>query len=107
MVQQQPPTVDADAGPPKSKADDFDNLDYKLGAQSKETQLEVEHLEGGEKISKWEEYQQLGLCEDDARFLAAVTPSESRKIYRKVDYRVVPMLALLYLISHLDRANIG
>lgn len=25
----------------------------------------------------------------------------------QVDYRLVPMLAVLYLISHLDRANIG
>jgi hypothetical protein len=33
--------------------------------------------------------------------------SETKRILRKVDVRLVPMLALLYVIAFLDRSNIG
>ncbi|RTE68843.1 hypothetical protein BHE90_016779 [Fusarium euwallaceae] len=33
--------------------------------------------------------------------------AETRRILRKVDYRVVPALAVMYLISFIDRSNIG
>ncbi|KAL8364835.1 hypothetical protein RB595_003894 [Gaeumannomyces hyphopodioides] len=49
----------------------------------------------------------LGLTDDDAEFYAAYTPEQRKRVIRKVDKRLVPMLAILYLISHLDRANIG
>ena len=32
---------------------------------------------------------------------------ETAKVLRKVDWRLVPILALLYLMSFLDRGNIG
>ncbi|EXJ70637.1 uncharacterized protein A1O5_06708 [Cladophialophora psammophila CBS 110553] len=82
-------------------------LEHKLGPDSKEVEVCLEHLEDGEKSSRLAEYLQLGLGEDDALFLASISPAKERSIYRKVDYRVVPMLSFLYLISHLDRANIG
>ena len=46
-----------------------------------------------------------GLSDEDAEWLAGVSPQDQRKIYHKVDRRLVPMLALLYLIAHLDRAG--
>jgi hypothetical protein len=46
-----------------------------------------------------------GLSVEDAEWLTEVSPQEQRKIYHKVDRRLVPMLALLYLIAHLDRAS--
>ncbi|KAK1624428.1 inner membrane transport protein yfaV [Colletotrichum phormii] len=49
----------------------------------------------------------LGLSEDDVEFYANFTPEQRKTTIRKVDVRLVPMLAVLYLISHLDRANIG
>ncbi|KAH6887432.1 major facilitator superfamily domain-containing protein [Thelonectria olida] len=49
----------------------------------------------------------LGLSNDDAEFYKSYTPAQRKKIMHKVDRRLVPMLAVLYLISHLDRANIG
>ncbi|EUC44801.1 hypothetical protein COCMIDRAFT_97338 [Bipolaris oryzae ATCC 44560] len=48
-----------------------------------------------------------GLSQEDAEFLYSVDKAEQRKIFHKVDWRLCPMLAILYLISHLDRANIG
>lgn len=44
---------------------------------------------------------------DDAAFLAGLTDDWKKKVVRKVDVRLVPLLALLYLFSFLDRANIG
>ncbi|GAA5821794.1 hypothetical protein JCM10212_005332 [Sporobolomyces blumeae] len=35
------------------------------------------------------------------------TPEEENKLYRKIDLRVMPILALLYLLSFMDRSNIG
>lgn len=34
-------------------------------------------------------------------------PKETKRILRKVDFRLVPVLALLYLLAFLDRSNIG
>lgn len=48
-----------------------------------------------------------GLSREDAEFLHSVDKAEQKKIFHKVDWRLCPMLAILYLISHLDRANIG
>lgn len=65
------------------------------------------HIEDGEQSVRWEKYIHAGLGDEDARFLISFSKKEERAIYRKVDWRVVPMLSVLYLISHLDRANIG
>ena len=32
---------------------------------------------------------------------------EERKIRRKLDFRIVPIVTLLYLLCFLDRANVG
>lgn len=44
-----------------------------------------------------------GLSQEDAQFMHDLSPSEQDKIFHKVDWRLCPMLAILYLISHLDR----
>ncbi|KAH7123322.1 major facilitator superfamily domain-containing protein [Dactylonectria estremocensis] len=49
----------------------------------------------------------LGLSDEDADFYANFSPAQRKQVIRKVDVRLIPMLAVLYLISHLDRANIG
>lgn len=47
------------------------------------------------------------LSEEEAAFLSSFTDERRREIVRKVDWRLVPMLLILYLISFIDRANIG
>ncbi|KAF9871165.1 hypothetical protein CkaCkLH20_11334 [Colletotrichum karsti] len=47
---------------------------------------------------------QSGLSSEDAAWLDAF-PDDRRK--RAVDYRLIPLLTLLYLFSFIDRANIG
>lgn len=45
------------------------------------------------------------LSDEDREWLASVDAKTQRRIYHKVDVRLVPMLAILYLIAHLDRAS--
>ena len=47
-----------------------------------------------------------GLTLEDAEFLYSINKDEQKKIYHKVDWRLCPMLAVLYLISHLDRSAV-
>ncbi|KAL2823023.1 major facilitator superfamily domain-containing protein [Aspergillus granulosus] len=49
----------------------------------------------------------VGLSAEDADFYTNYPEEKRKKVFRKVDIRLVPMLALLYLCSHIDRANIG
>ncbi|KAL8277541.1 hypothetical protein RQP46_010096 [Phenoliferia psychrophenolica] len=35
------------------------------------------------------------------------TPEEEAKLYRKIDLRIMPILSLLYLLSFMDRGNVG
>lgn len=53
------------------------------------------------------QYVERGLTLEEADFLLSLSEKEKNQIYHKVDIRLVPMLALLNLIAHLDRANIG
>ena len=39
--------------------------------------------------------------------MASFAHLDEKKILRKMDIRLIPMLALLYLLSFLDRGNIG
>jgi len=46
----------------------------------------------------------------DAEFMAAhgdFSHIDSKKVLRKMDLHLIPMLALLYLLAFLDRGNIG
>lgn len=49
----------------------------------------------------------IGLDQEELAFYSSFAPDMRRRLNRKVDIRLIPMLALLYLISNLDRANIG
>lgn len=46
-----------------------------------------------------------GLSPEDSEWMRNMTEKEKKSIFHKVDMRLVPMLALLYLIAHLDRAS--
>jgi hypothetical protein len=45
------------------------------------------------------QYLQRGLSAQDADFLLSLSEKEQNQIFRKVDFRLVPMLALLYLVG--------
>ncbi|KAL0944958.1 major facilitator superfamily transporter [Colletotrichum truncatum] len=48
-----------------------------------------------------------GMNPEDAEFLANFPDDKKKKAVRKVDFRLVPMLVLLYLMAYLDKTNIG
>ncbi|CAN9417370.1 unnamed protein product [Alternaria alternata] len=59
------------------------------------------------QIIKIDNFQVLGLAPEDADFYINYSDEQRKRVIHKVDIRLVPMLAILYLISHIDRANIG
>lgn len=48
-----------------------------------------------------------GLTSEDADFLANFSDEARNKVLRKVDWRLIPMLLILYLITYVDKTNIG
>ncbi|KAL2827582.1 major facilitator superfamily domain-containing protein [Aspergillus cavernicola] len=63
------------------------------------------HIEN--PITEIDAFRVVGLSAEDADFYTNYPEEKRKKVFRKVDIRLVPMLALLYLCSHIDRANIG
>ncbi|KAJ6066430.1 hypothetical protein N7499_001393 [Penicillium canescens] len=63
----------------------------------------AENVEDCSNITCIDDIQVLGLAPDDAEFYR----NFDTKKKKRVDVRLVPMLSVLYLVSHLDRANIG
>ncbi|CAN8100746.1 unnamed protein product [Discula destructiva] len=49
----------------------------------------------------------IGLSEDDFNHYQMFTPQMRKKLNRKIDVRLIPILGMLYLVSNLDRVNIG
>ncbi|KAB5515106.1 major facilitator superfamily transporter [Coniochaeta sp. 2T2.1] len=48
-----------------------------------------------------------GLKREDAEFLANFSEASRKKVIRKIDLRLVPVLLVLYLLAYLDKTNIG
>lgn len=67
--------------------------------------VDIEKIEKVDTINN--KYVNIGISDEDAEFFDNFPPEQRKKIIRKVDMRLVPVLALLYLASHIDRANIG
>jgi len=58
-------------------------------------------------VAQLEQIQNGNLTPEEAGFLASFSDEQKKIVLRKVDWRLVPMLLVLYLISFIDRANIG
>ncbi|KAJ5817122.1 major facilitator superfamily domain-containing protein [Penicillium robsamsonii] len=65
------------------------------------------HRESVPRIVTIENIRVLGLDPADEDFYMNFSAERRKRITRKIDIRLIPMLALLYLLSHIDRANIG
>lgn len=44
-----------------------------------------------------------GLSQEDAVFLRDFSKAEHKTVFRKIDWRLMPMLMSLYLIANIDR----
>ncbi|KFA78183.1 hypothetical protein S40288_01397 [Stachybotrys chartarum IBT 40288] len=49
----------------------------------------------------------VGLGEDDESFYRGFSKKQRRRVRNKIDVRLLPILALLYMLAQLDRSNIG
>lgn len=47
------------------------------------------------------------VTEHEEDTLREFSPVETKRLLRKIDWSLLPLLSLLYLLSFLDRANIG
>ncbi|KAF4979162.1 hypothetical protein FZEAL_4590 [Fusarium zealandicum] len=65
------------------------------------------HVEKSPQAIEIGTFRVFGLDPEDADFYTNYPEEKRKKVFHKVDIRLVPMLALLYLICHIDRANIG
>ncbi|KAK6070282.1 transporter [Seiridium cupressi] len=52
-------------------------------------------------------YDLTALTVEDAEFLVSFSEEARKRVIWKVDIRLIPMLTILYLMSYLDRSNIG
>ncbi|KAL4898548.1 major facilitator superfamily domain-containing protein [Aspergillus ambiguus] len=84
---------------PPSKHGDVGLVDEKINNS--------DHVESVSHIVTIDNIQVLGLSPEDADFYIHFPPEKRKRMLWKIDIRLVPMLAVLYLISHIDRANIG
>lgn len=57
--------------------------------------------------SQVDEYTNAGLSPEDLSFLQNFPPEHKKKLLRKIDWRLVPLLLFLYLITYIDKVNIG
>lgn len=76
---------------------------YKSAYGSDDKDMEKEERLG----VSYEQYANRGISNEDATFFTDFSPEKHKKLLRKIDFRLVPVLALLYLAAHIDRANIG
>jgi MFS family permease len=65
------------------------------------------HVEKPSQVVEIGTFRVVGISPEDVDFFTNFPEERRKKIFRKVDIRLVPMLALLYLMAHIDRANIG
>ncbi|KAL3458592.1 major facilitator superfamily domain-containing protein [Aspergillus heterothallicus] len=72
-----------------------------------EKECSSENIENYAIVTTIDNIQVLGLPSEDANFYRSFPVERRKRLLRKIDIRLIPMLAVLYLISHLDRANIG
>lgn len=72
-------------------------------------------LEKGEYTEKVSEAGYVAYCRPKPAYLtitrstngAVEDPVEAKRVMRKVDYRLMPLLMMLYTVTFLDRVNIG
>ncbi|KAG0694934.1 MFS general substrate transporter [Suillus ampliporus] len=67
----------------------------------------VNHLNSVSSEYKEHDEEQLDESNSDLKNVPMLTPEQERKLWRKVDLRLIPILTLMYLLAFLDRSNIG
>lgn len=82
--------------------------DMEKSVKAEYSEKDVQHQHDVEVVRELEEHGELvtidhGVADDLA--VTTLPPEEERRIVRKIDYHVVPLLTFLYLMSFVDRTN--
>jgi hypothetical protein len=80
--------------------------EYDLASEASRNSKDLEKVEVIERFEV-NKYANIGLSAEDADFYDNFPEDKHKKMIWKIDIRLVPVLALLYLAAHIDRANIG
>ncbi|KAK4984727.1 hypothetical protein LTR66_008395 [Elasticomyces elasticus] len=82
--------------------------DHDTGSSEFDEKPDILHIERGRKLSTTEKVHEIdAIVANPAVTLETFAHLDIKKILWKIDLRLVPMLTLLYLLSFLDRGNIG
>jgi hypothetical protein len=81
----------------------------KMSEKGATTHASLEHRTGSDVVS-FDEKDKLrtldaGLTPDQV--VVEYDEAETRRILRKIDYRLIPLLSVLYLLAYIDRSNLG
>ncbi|KAF9234650.1 MFS general substrate transporter [Melanogaster broomeanus] len=63
--------------------------------------------ESGQKQPSDTQLENAGIVDDGPDARPMLTPEQEKRLWRKVDLRLMPILSLMYLLSFMDRGNIG
>ena len=69
--------------------------------------MEVDQREVESKVAPMDEPATLDYFEGGRAEPPMLSPEDERRLWRKVDVRLVPIIILLYVCSFLDKSNIG
>ncbi|EFI27314.1 hypothetical protein CC1G_14786 [Coprinopsis cinerea okayama7 len=91
-----------------SKMDSLQDLDSKTDVGSSKAELEIieKGLKGAESDSVVDEAQAATRLPEGGSIEKEIE-IDSRRLWRKVDLKLLPILTVMYLFSFMDRANIG
>jgi hypothetical protein len=79
-----------------------------MDGQTKHTMIEMKHVGAATERTISDSSSMLDhLTPEDRLWLSSISPKEEKRIFRKVDVRVISILTMLYVLSSLDKTNIG
>ncbi|EXL95901.1 major facilitator superfamily domain-containing protein [Fusarium oxysporum II5] len=71
------------------------------------TNKTLEPIKGDDKFVEHAPDVYPGLSPEDAEFMRGYEGKTGKKVVKKIDFRLLPIMAVLYLLAHIDRGNIG
>jgi hypothetical protein len=90
-----------------SRADDIQPVPLRAMGSIDNLAIDSKTLEDQQlEVTKNADRIAYGHSDEDAEFLANFDEAKKKKMYRKIDWRLIPMLALLYLISCMSREEV-
>ncbi|KAL5593615.1 hypothetical protein FOBRF1_012717 [Fusarium oxysporum] len=72
-----------------------------------DTNKTLEPIKGDDKFVEHAPDVYPGLSPEDAEFMRGYEGKTGKKVVKKIDFRLLPIMAVLYLLAHIDRGNIG